>query len=96
MTDPLRMIIEPESAADGVYWVRSEDEALAWLRTRQPGNFMPPLGQELRGDLKAWNQSWERTDGFWDDAAARRAWEERGQELAIRAQNELGAGWWAW
>jgi hypothetical protein len=87
------MIVEADYGVGGLYWVSTEAEARAWVRTRQPGTYMPPVGQGLRGELKAWNQDWERTDGFWDDAAARRAWEERGRELAIRAQNELGSGW---
>jgi hypothetical protein len=87
------MIVVADYGADGCYWVSTEAEARAWLRTRQPSTYMPPLGQGLRGDLKAWNEAWERTDGFWDDAAARRAWEDRGRELAIQAQNELGNGW---
>jgi len=46
--------------------------------------------QELRDDLRAWNRSWEVSDGFRESAEARRAWQEQGRELAIRAQNEFG------
>jgi hypothetical protein len=97
------VIIEADYYADGIWWVSSKEEREAPLpshltRERQPGqplHLQPwPLSQGLRDDLKAWNRSWDDSDGFWESAEARRAWEEQGRELAIRGRNELGTDGW--
>jgi hypothetical protein len=95
---PRRVLIDADYGADGIWWVPSKEELE--LESPPPGHLgheqrrsWPP-SQELRDDLKAWNQSWEASDGFWESAEARRAWQEQGRELAIRAQNELGTDDW--
>lgn len=50
--------------------------------------------QVRKHDLKAWNRSWDDSDGFWESAEARRAWEQQGRELAIGVQKELGTDGW--
>ena len=53
-----------------------------------------PLSAELRADLQAWNDEWDRTltsnayevPAAWDQDP----WHERGQELARRVAAELG------
>jgi hypothetical protein len=52
------------------------------------------LSDQLLDDLKAWNQSWDDGDGFWNDQQAAWAWEQQGWEFAIRVQNELGTDRW--
>jgi hypothetical protein len=98
------VIIEADYHARGIWWVLTKEELEAPValfgdltRTQRPGKppiHLPPLSQGLRDDLQAWNQSWERSDGFRNDAEARRAWEEQGRELAARVQTELGTDGW--
>lgn len=96
MTEPRRVLIEADYCADGIWWVASKEEREAPIPSYlTPEHLQPwPLSQELRNDLKAWNQFWDDSDGFWDSAQARRAWQEQGRELAIRAQNEFGTDRW--
>jgi hypothetical protein len=104
VTEPRRVIIEADYHAGGIWWANTKEEHEArhprgsyLTRTQQPGQppiRMPPLSQGLRGDLKAWNQSWDDNDGFWDDAQVRQAWEQQGRELANRVQDQLGTDNW--
>lgn len=53
------------------------------------------LSDQVLDDLKAWNDSWDYTivqedEGIVDDEVL----EERGRELAVRVQNELGTDGW--
>jgi hypothetical protein len=96
VSEPRRVLIDADYGADGIWWVPSKEE-LEWHS--QPPGYLGheqrrrwPPSQQLRDDLKAWNHSWEASDGFCDSAQARRAWQEHGRELAIRAQYEFGTG----
>jgi hypothetical protein len=94
VTEPRRVIIEADYYADGIWLVTTKEE----LEGPPPGYLTHehrrpwPLSQQLLNDLKAWNRSWEDSDEFWESAEARRAWQEQGRELAVRAQNEFGTG----
>lgn len=107
MTEPRRVIIEADYCAGGIWWADTKEEHEApyalWsylTRAQRPGKPPVPrpwperLSQGLLDDLKAWNQSWDDNDGFWNDALVRQAWEEQGRELATRVQDELGTGGW--
>ena len=103
MTEPRRLIIEADYSAGGIWWVPTKEEREAPVsdyltRGEQPGkphhHRSLRLSQELRDGLKAWNQSWDDSDGFWENAVARQAWEAQGRELAIQVQNELGTDGW--
>jgi len=94
VTEPRRVLIDADYAADGIWWVPSKEELELY---RPPPGYLGheqrrlwPPSQALRDDLKAWNQAWEASDEFWRSAEARRAWQEQGRDLAIRAQNEFG------
>jgi hypothetical protein len=52
---------------------------------------MPKLTSQLRGDLKAWNDSW---DDRGRDRKLTRALQEQERELAVRVQDELGTDGW--
>jgi hypothetical protein len=107
VTEPRRVLIEADYCAGGIWWADTKEEHEApyplWsylTRAQRPGKPPAPrpwrerLSQGLLDDLKAWNQSWDDNDGFWNDAQVRQAWEEQGRELAIRVQGELGTGEW--
>jgi hypothetical protein len=96
VTGPRRVLIDADYAADGIWWVPSNEERESPISSYLTSEHLQPwpLSQGLLGDLQAWNQSWEDSDGFWDSAEARRAWQEQGRELAIRAQNEFGTDDW--
>jgi hypothetical protein len=102
-----RVLIEADYCAGGIWWVDTKEEHAApyplWsYLTRAQRLGKPPvqrpwrerLSQGLLDDLKAWNQSWDDNDGFWNDAQLRQAWEEQGRELAIRVRDELRTDDW--
>lgn len=107
VTEPRRVIIEADYCAGGIWWADTKEEHEApyplWSylthaqRTGKPPALRPWrewLSQGLLNNLKAWNQSWEDNDGFWNDAQVRQAWEEQGRELANGVQSELGTDGW--
>jgi hypothetical protein len=107
MSEPRRVIIEADYCAGGIWWADTKEEHEAqyprWsylTRAQRPGKPPVPrpwrerLSEELLDDLKAWNQSWDQHEGFRTDARVRQAWEEQGQELAGRVQDQLGTDGW--
>lgn len=105
MTGPRRILIDWEYLCDGICWVPDKEEHetpyLEGLRLRdvqRPGG--PPvirewrerLSEQVLRDLKAWNDSWDPQGA--PDLEAARVLQERGRELAVRVQNELGTDGW--
>lgn len=99
------MLIDREVLCDGICWVPSKEEWETPLpqqfdleKVQRPGK--PPiprpwperLSELLLRDLKAWNDSWGVQGP--PDLEAVRVLQERGRELAIRVQNELGTDNW--
>jgi hypothetical protein len=105
MADPRRLIIAWEYLCEGIEWVATKEEWEAPLpqrfaleKVQRPGK--PPiprpwperLSKQLLRDLKAWNDSWGSYGA--PDLEAARVLQERGRELAVRVQNELGTDGW--
>jgi hypothetical protein len=98
--EPRRVVIGWDWGARGIWWVltREEREAPAppgrWSGTPPPGRPDRPrpwsdrLSGELLDDLQAWN------DACAADGASPQGQQERGRELAIRVQDELGTDGW--
>jgi hypothetical protein len=94
------VLISWDYGAHGIWWVltKQEKEAPAppghWTGTPPPGWHDRPipwsdrLSSELLDDLQAWNGACEDYD------ADTQALQERGRELAIRVQDELGRDGW--
>lgn len=94
------MLIGWDYGAHGIWWVLTKEEKEApappgrWSSTPPPGRHDRPrpwsdrLSGELLGDLQAWN------DACAVDGAAASVLQERGRELAIRVQDELGTDGW--
>jgi len=100
VTEPRRVLIDWDYGAHGIWWVltRQEKEAPA-PGGRWSGAAPPPgherirawssrLTSELLDDLQEWNDSWDSA------AADAGALQERGRDLAIRVQDELGTDGW--
>jgi hypothetical protein len=94
------VLIDWDYGAHGIWWVltRQEKEAPApagrWSgeapaaqqQRRRP--WSDRLTSELLDDLQEWNDAWDSND------VDSRVLQQRGRELAIRVQDELGtAGW---
>lgn len=107
MTEPQRVLIAFDYHADGIWSVSTKEEKEAatyaeWSRLTRPlhGPSGPPpwgdlLSHQVLADLKAWNDAHDYTilqedEEILDDGVL----EERGRELAIRVQNELGTEGW--
>jgi hypothetical protein len=61
----------------------------------KPRPWSDRLSAGLLDDLQAWNDSWDTgTDGWQGGGITVRALQERGRELAIRVQDELGTDGW--
>ncbi len=105
MTEPRRVIIAWEYLCDGIEWVPTKEEWETPLpqrfdleKVQRPGK--PPiprpwperLSEQLICDLKAWNDSWGPQGA--PDLEAARVLQERGRELAVRVQDELGTDGW--
>lgn len=103
------MLIDWDYSASGIWWVstKQEHEAPApqgahWTATPPPGWDKRPrawsdqLTGELLDDLQAWNDSWDHhnPDLRTNEKATVRALQERGRELAVRVQDELGTDGW--
>jgi hypothetical protein len=94
------VLIDWDYGAHGIWWVltKQEKEGPAppghWTGTPPPGWHDRPrpwsdrLSSELLDDLQAWNGACE------DDAADIQVLQERGRELAIQVQDELGQDGW--
>ena len=102
------MLVAWDHCAHGIWWVSPKEEQEAptfeeWRRacrasygpSGQPPSLRDLLSGQLLDDLKAWNDScdWtipQRHEEIADDEVL----EQRGRELAIRVQNELGTEGW--
>jgi len=105
VTEPRRVLIDWEYLCDGIYWVPDKEEyetpypeGLRLRDVQRPGG--PPvirewrerLGEQVLRDLKAWNDSWDAQGA--PDLESARVLQERGRELAVRVQEELGTDGW--
>ena len=100
VTEPRRVLIGWDHGAHGIWWVLTKEEKEApappghWSGTPQsswhdrPGPWSDRLSGELLDDLQAWN------DACAADGADAPALQERGRELAIQVQDELGTDGW--
>jgi hypothetical protein len=98
--NPRRVLIGWDYGARGIWWVLSKEEREApaspgrWSDTPPPDRHDRPkpwsdqLSGELLDDLHAWNDACAAAD------ANLQALQERGRELAIRVQDELGTDDW--
>jgi hypothetical protein len=94
------VLIGWDYGAHGIWWVltREEKEAPVWPgrrtgvpsagRHNRPRPWSDRLSAGLLGELQAWNDAWT-TEG-----ADPLALQERGRDLAIRVQDELGTDGW--
>lgn len=98
VSGPRRVLIDWDYGAHGIWWVLSKEEKEApappgrWSgappgQGDRPGPWSDRLPAGLLDDLQAWNDDCE--DG--DDVGVLR---ERGRELAVRVQEELGTDGW--
>jgi hypothetical protein len=107
VTERHRVLIAFDYHADGIWWVSTKEEKEAptyeeWSRLTRAlyGPTGPPawgdlLSDQLLDDLKAWNDAHDHTIVQEDEEAAPGGvLEERGRELAIRVQTELGTEGW--
>jgi hypothetical protein len=100
VADPRRVLIGWDHGAHGIWWVLTKDEREAptppghWSGTPpsrwhdRPRPWSDRLSGELLDDLQAWN------DACAADGADVQALQERGRELAIQVQGELGTDGW--
>ena len=100
MADPRRVLISWDYGASGIWWVLTREEkefpatADRWSGTPPPrqedrrGPWSGRLSSRLLYDLQAWNDAWTVA------GADIRALQERGRDLAIRVQDELGTDGW--
>jgi hypothetical protein len=94
------VLIGWDYGARGIWWVLTKEEKEAPVPPGRRTGTQPPdqydrprpwsdrLSGELLDDLQAWN------DAGAADGANRQALQERGRELAIRVQDELGTDDW--
>ena len=94
------MLIAWDYGARGIWWVLTKEEkegrapSERWSGTRPPGpgDHVKPWSDRLPAglldDLQQWNDDWNRED------IDRRTLQERGRDLAIRVQDELGTDGW--
>jgi hypothetical protein len=105
VTEPRCVLIDWEYLCDGIYWVPDKveyetpyPEGLRLREVQRAGG--PPvirewrerLSEQVLRDLKAWNDSWGPYGA--SDLEAARVLQERGRELAVRVQDELGTDGW--
>jgi hypothetical protein len=100
VTEPRRVLIGWDHGAHGIWWVLTKEEKEApappghWSGTPpsswhdRPGPWNDRLSGELLDDLQAWN------DACAADGADAPVLQERGGELAIQVQDELGTDGW--
>ena len=106
VTEPRRVLIAFDYCADGIWWVATKQEIEApyeeWSRLTSEQHRLTShrpwgdlLSDQLLDDLKTWNDCWDFTitqDN--DEDVPDEVLEERGRELAIRVQDELGTDGW--
>jgi hypothetical protein len=101
------VLIAFDHCADGIWWVstKEEQEALTyeeWSRLTRGQHKVSShrawgdlLSDQLLDDLKAWNDSQDFTIVQEDEEdAPDQVLDERGRQLAIRVQDELGTDGW--
>jgi hypothetical protein len=105
VTEPRRVLIAWDYGAGGIWWVLTREEKQApapagrWSGTpprrsgeqrsgERPRPWSDRLSAGLLDDLQRWNDDWDHA-GI-DPVAL----QERGRDLAIRVQDELGTGDW--
>lgn len=100
MTEPRRVLIDWDYGAHGIWWVLTKEEKEAPPARGRRVGIQPPgrldrarpwserLTAGLLDDLQAWNSAWDA------DNAEPRILQERGRELALRVQDELGTNGW--
>jgi hypothetical protein len=100
VTEPRRVLIGWDHGARGIWWVLTKEEKEApaspghWSGTPpsswhdRPGPWSDRLSAELLDYLQTWN------DACATDGADAPALQERGRELAIQVQDELGTDGW--
>ena len=94
------MLIDWDYGAHGIWWVLTKEEKESpappgrWAGTRPSGRndrirpWSDRLSAGLLDDLQQWNRDWEA------GSADSRELRERGRDLAIRVQDELGTDGW--
>jgi hypothetical protein len=94
------VLISWDYGAHGIWRVLTKEEKEApapsgqWADTRPSDRHdrIRPWSDQLTGklldDLQAWNDAWE------EETADSRALQERGRDLAVRVQGELGSDGW--
>jgi hypothetical protein len=106
VAEPRRVLIGWDYGASGIWWCSTKEEREAaypqwsYLKSKRraggPHEARPwseRLSEVVLRDLKAWNESWENEDPV-EDKEILKALQDRGRELAIRVQNELGISGW--
>ena len=100
MAEPRRVLVAWDSGASGIWWVLTKEEKEApappgrWVGARpaEPRRPVRPwsdrLTSQLLDDLQVWNDDWDHRD------IDSRALQERGRDLAMRVQDELGTDGW--
>jgi hypothetical protein len=100
VTEPRRVLIDWDYGAHGIWWVLTKEEkeepappgqwseARPSERSHAARPWSGRLTSELLDDLQAWNDDWYHQD------LDIRLLRERGRDLAIRVQAELGTDGW--
>ena len=100
VTESRRVLIGWDYGAHGIWWVLTKEEKEApaspdhWSRSR-PSSWHDrprPWSDRLSGELLDYLQAWNDTCAT--DGADAPALQERGRDLAIQVQNELGTDGW--
>jgi len=99
-SEPRRVLIGWDYGAQGIWWVLTREEKESPPSGRRSG-IRPPAPEEcvrpwsdrlsagLLDDLQQWNDDWDHKKD-----PDRLALRERGRDLAIRVQDELGTDGW--
>lgn len=100
MAEPQRVLIDCDYGASGIWWVSIRKEQVSPAHPGGQSRSLPAdsgdrhrpwrdlLSAELIDALEEWNRSWER------DETDTGPLQERGRELAIRVQEQLGTDGW--
>lgn len=107
MAEPHRVLISFDYLAGGIWWLSPKEEQEAatyeeWRRACKalygPSGQPPPLrdllSDQLLDDLKAWNDAHDYGIVEAEEMLSQEELEERGRELAVRVQDELGTDSW--